>query len=347
MSAPMNLKLQHVTMRRNRGGGFRYYFRRRGQPLERLPDDPTSPEFMEAYKRLKEWMPQSAKSEEGTFAWLCDRYMDTSDFRSKAKATQTARRRIILTMTAEPLVRGKSGTFGEEKAKLFTSRYIEILRDRKETNPNAGNERLKVLSQIFKHALTQKLVDANPVRDVRRLTIPRGGHQTATDEEIAAYFAKHQEGPAHLAMTILTETGVRISDLRLLGRQHLKNGYLTFTTVKTGVLCELTVSAKLMTAIEACRGDMTFLKSESDQPFRSDKALSQRVAKWFRQAGIPTVTAHGVRKWLATRMAENGATEYELMAWFGWRDPKEARPYVTAANRRKLADKASARIANV
>jgi integrase len=85
---------------------------------------------------------------------------------------------------------------------------------------------------------------------------------------------------------------------------------------------------------------MTFLLSDAGKPFESDKALSQRVSKWFQQAGVPGITAHSVRKWLATKMAEDGATEYELMSWFGWRDPKEARPYVQAANRRKMAQAA-------
>jgi hypothetical protein len=40
-------------------------------------------------------------------------------------------------------------------------------------------------------------------------------------------------------------------------------------------------------------------------------------------------------------MAEQGATEYQLMASFGWSDPKEARPYVQAANRQKMAQEAS------
>ena len=42
----------------------------------------------------------------------------------------------------------------------------------------------------------------------------------------------------------------------------------------------------------------------------------------------------------AARAAENGATEFELMAIFGWRDPKMAAHYVQAANRKRLAAQA-------
>jgi hypothetical protein len=47
-------------------------------------------------------------------------------------------------------------------------------------------------------------------------------------------------------------------------------------------------------------------------------------------AGVnaPKQAAHGLRKVAATRAAENGATEFELMAIFGWTDPKMAAHYV-------------------
>lgn len=261
--------------------------------------------------------------------------MDSMAFTSKAEATRTARKRIILTILMEPLERGLPETFGDEKAKLIRRAHIEVLRDRKAGNPNAANERLKILMQVFKFGVSRDLVETNPVRDVERISIRTTGHDTATDEHIEAYLNKHTSGPARLAMLLLKHTGVRVSDLRLLGRQHIRKGLLVFETVKTGVLCELPIHPELQAALP--KTNMTFLLSEAGVPFQSDKALSQRVAKWFHQAGVKGITAHSVRKWRATKMAEAGATEYQLMASFGWRDPKEARPYVQAASRRRLA----------
>lgn len=339
----MRIRLQHVTVRRNKDGKLRYYFRRRGQPLAPLPDNPTTPEFMEAYQRLLSPAPPVT---EHSMAWLADRYMDSSDFTSKSPATRSARRRIIVTMMRERLHPKYPETFGMERLEEITPKHIGILRDRKADNPNAGNERLKVLSQMFKYSIAQEWRSDNPVRDVARLSIPRGGHDTATDEQIAAYEAKHHAGPARRAMVLLKAFGMRVSDLRILGPQHVKKGLLTFKTVKTGVLCELTIDSDAAAEIKECR-DLVFLVSDYATAFASDKALSQRISKWFRQAGIDGVTAHGVRKWRATKMAENGASEFELMAWFGWKDPKEARPYVQAANRRKLARSAGEKMQSV
>ena len=55
-----------------------------------------------------------------------------------------------------------------------------------------------------------------------------------------------------------------------------------------------------------------------------------------KAAGVPG-SAHGVRKLAATRMANDGATEAQLMAVFGWTDPKMAAHYTRTANRRRLA----------
>jgi integrase len=140
-------------------------------------------------------------------------------------------------------------------------------------------------------------------------------------------------------MMLLKGHGMRVSDLRLLGRRNRNGATLSFVTVKTGRLCEHPIDQDTLQAIHQFDGDV-WLLNEAGLPYASDKALSQRIAKWFRQAGVFGITAHSVRKWLATRFADKGATEYEMMAWFGWSDPKEARPYVQAANRRALSQSA-------
>ena len=64
-----------------------------------------------------------------------------------------------------------------------------------------------------------------------------------------------------------------------------------------------------------------------------------------RKAGVKK-SAHGVRKIAATRCADNGATEHQLMAIFGWKSPAMAQLYTRAANRRKLAREAAHLLVN-
>ncbi len=62
---------------------------------------------------------------------------------------------------------------------------------------------------------------------------------------------------------------------------------------------------------------------------------------WFRkrcdEAGLKHCSAHGLRKAGVTIGADNGATEHQLMAIYGWESPKQAALYTRKANRKKLA----------
>ena len=182
----VKIELPYVTARKNANGDMRYYFRRAGQPLARLPDDPRSSDFMEAYNRQLNHKPETDLTRKGSFAWLCDRYMDSPEFTGKAEATRKARRRIILTMVAEPIDPKFKETFGQEDFDRFGRKHITVLRNRKSAAPNAANERLKVLSQIFGYAVDQEWMDISPVSGVRRLAVATGGHRTATDSDLAS-----------------------------------------------------------------------------------------------------------------------------------------------------------------
>ncbi|MDF2995755.1 MAG: Integrase/recombinase [Xanthobacteraceae bacterium] len=52
-------------------------------------------------------------------------------------------------------------------------------------------------------------------------------------------------------------------------------------------------------------------------------------------------TAHGLRKAGATRAAENGATEKQLMALFGWTSGRMATHYTKKASQKRLAKEAA------
>ena len=122
-----------------------------------------------------------------------------------------------------------------------------------------------------------------------------------------------------------------------LGRQHVHNGCLSFTTKKTGTRVDLPVHPELQAVIDASpTGDLTFLINEIGRAF-----TPAGFGNWFRErcdeAGLEHCSAHGVRKGAATIAAEDGATTRELMALFGWLREKEAERYTRAADRKRLA----------
>ena len=66
-------------------------------------------------------------------------------------------------------------------------------------------------------------------------------------------------------------------------------------------ILELVLALHKMTAL-------TYIATEFGKPF-SIKRLGNRISDWFRQAGRDYLTAHSVRKGLATDVAHNEATD--------------------------------------
>jgi integrase len=93
---------------------------------------------------------------------------------------------------------------------------------------------------------------------------------------------------------------------------------------------------ELQASIDASpTGTTTFINGEKGGAFTKES-----FGNWFREvcneAGVQK-SAHGLRKAGATRAAENGATENELDAIFGWTGGGMAATYTRAANRKKLS----------
>ena len=82
-------------------------------------------------------------------------------------------------------------------------------------------------------------------------------------------------------------------------------------------------------------GDLSFIVGENGRPLTKE-SFGNEFRDACKKAGVPG-SAHGVRKLAATRMANNGATEAQLMAVFGWTDPKMAAHYTRTADRKRLA----------
>ncbi|MFZ3326332.1 MAG: tyrosine-type recombinase/integrase [Methylocella sp.] len=94
---------------------------------------------------------------------------------------------------------------------------------------------------------------------------------------------------------------------------------------------------ELQAAIDAgpC-GNLTFLVTAHGKPFTT-AGFGNRMRKWCDAAGLKDCSAHGLRKAGACIAAENGATEAQLMAIFGWSDPDMAVLYTKKARQKRIA----------
>lgn len=341
-----NIRLKYVTIDRSEGL-VRYYLRLPGQKKVRLPGKLGDPVFMSAYQaaiggiaipRRPDGTVAKGNSR-GTMAWLVDEYLRSATFKGLAPATQGARRNILKVMLR---------TAGDVRVADIGEEEIRAARDRRSETPAAANTFLKAMSHLFAFAIEYKHATKNPVDGVTRLSSKTTGHHTWTEAEINRFLDHYPVGTmAHLCLCIMLYTGVRVSDAAVMGRQHINKGWISFRAQKNRVEVDMPVAPELQRAIDAVRvsrkGHMHLLINEWDKPF-SVKGLGQRMRKWCDKIGLEHCSSHGVRKAGATIAADNGATEHELMATFGWNSPKQAALYTRKANRRRLAGSGAAKI---
>jgi integrase len=142
-----------------------------------------------------------------------------------------------------------------------------------------------------------------------------------------------------------------MGDAIALGRQHVKDGWLIYTQEKNRrrkpVKVETPIPAPLAAAIEACPSSpesLTFLTNEWGRPFNK-----RNFNNWFRKqvaaAGLPdTCVPHGLRN-RAAALWQNDCTPHEIAAVSGHASLKEVTRYTAAADRKRLAARAQAKVA--
>ena len=349
----MRIRLRHVLRDVDRYGVVRFYFRRhKGEKKIRLPDDENSPEFLARYHELRTGFPGVAAHAPvgrstlltGTFRWLVAEHLKSLTFKRLGSSTQVYRRQVLDSVCQEPVHHGAAETFATFPLDRLTLKSLRVLRDRKAGLPEAANYRVKVLRQLFRWAVDQDHMPANPAHDLTRIEHHTQGHHTWTPDEVARFERRHPVGvKARLALALLLWTGLRRSDVILLGKQHVRDGSFKLLLTKNRARKPVTVEAPLLPELQRiiatspC-GELTYLVNNYGRPF-----TVAGFGNWFRdrcvEAGVPG-RAHGLRKAGAATAAENGATPHQLMAIFGWLTLREAERYAREASRKRLANDA-------
>lgn len=347
-------RLRYVHEDIDRHGNVRVYFwRGKGHRRIRLRAPVGSPEFRRAYdaaliEDTASAPPQPegpAPAKQGTWRWLCQRYFTESQaFKRLNPRTRKVRRQILTGTFTEPIAPGDAMPFGDVLVQHFGTLAVKVLRDRKGDAIEAGNDRVKAIRQVFAWAIEAEVkgITGNPARDVAYVRAGGDGFHTWTRDEVGAYEKRHPSGTkARLALALLLYTGARRSDVVVMGPAGAKDGWLTFAEKKGAgrkpKLTRIPILPPLARELAAgATGSVAWLETAFGRPFTANG-----FGNWFRarcdEAGLPHCSAHGLRKAGATIAAENGATEHQLMAIYGWESTKQAAVYTRKANRKKLA----------
>lgn len=337
-----SFRLKYVVEDTDRHGNVRIYLRKPGERKIRLKREPGTQDFLEEYRAALAGQHTQEQAEptaierrgaKGSFKWLCEQYFASAEFKRLSARTQYVRRRILDSFCMKD---------GSKPFALMEPRHVRKRRDQNADRPEAANAIVKALRQLFSFAIEYDLATQNPAKDVPYIKSQSEGFHSWSMEELARFEDKHPVGTkARLALALLLYTGQRRSDVVRLGPHHVKEGWLTFTQAKNRARKPIKLSIPVLPELQDIidqteTGTPAFLITEFGKPFTANG-----FGNWFRkrcdEAGLPNCSAHGLRKAGAALAAENGATERQIMAIFGWSTMKEASRYTKAARQKVLA----------
>jgi integrase len=349
--------LKYVEEFTDRYGKVHRYFRRAGKRVP-LPGLPGSAEFMAAYQAAIDGITPpkieigALRNVPGTMHWLVTTYLSSSPFNALAPETQRTRRNILENVRKADGDKRIFVIVNGEPVMVLARHNLQAIVNKKSITPSAQRNLLNTLRAMFRWAVSEGKLPDDPTIGVTRQRLKKKteGYPTWTEAHIEQFIARHPLGTkAYLALMLLLDTGVRRGDAVQLGPQHIRrdllpkqpHGYLCIVQRKTGTLVEVPVTDALQVAIDATPSNhLTFLVTSHGQPF-TDAGFTN----WFRvrcnEAGLPNgLSAHGLRKACARRIAEQGGTAHEIAAVTGHTTLGEVQRYTQRADRRRLAARA-------
>lgn len=340
MSRKVRRQFPGASPYKDRHGKRRWRYRKKGISRE-LGTTYGSPEFIEKYEAAVaevEAPPGAAagKTIPRSISALIAEYYRSAEFLDLKSSTKTTYRGIIERFREE---------HGTKRVATLQRRHLRRILGAKSNTPSAANNLRDRLKALLDLAVDLEWRKDNPVTTIKPYKIRSKGFHTWTEEEIERYYEVHEFGTqAHTAMTLMLYTGAAKVDAVKLGRGNVKNGRLKYRRQKTednsDIVVDIPVHPELQRVIDNLSPDaFTFLETQSGKS-RSPNGLGNAMRKWCDAAKLSNCTSHGLRKAIARRLAEAGATPHEIMSVTGHATLAEVTRYTVGANRGNLADDA-------
>jgi integrase len=333
--------LPHLQRERTRHNRLVWYVRVGKGPRIRLRSEYGSQEFHAEYEAAVAGRPRGGKPSKtpGSLRWYWDAYRQSTSWTCLSLATRRQRENIFAHVLA------KSG--GTDVARIKRSDIVAG-RERRAHTPAQARNFLDAMRGFFGWLVEAEHLKSDPTAGVKNPKRPKNqGFPVWTEDDVAKYEARWPIGTKERVwLDVLLYTGLRRGDAVTLGRQHVRDGIATLRTEKSQGTVTLTLPILDVLAATLAAGpcgDLAFICGVNGKPYTKES-----FGNLFREAcdaaGVFGKSAHGLRKIGATRAADNGASESQLEAIFGWRGGAMASLYTRAANRKRLAIEAMSKL---
>lgn len=352
MVRPMKVEYAGLLWELLPSGNKRYRVRVEGDKNKKIPIHcgPGHDDFQRQYlaaRRGEKPEPLKVASDYAkpkSIGWLVNTYFEYLEARVKAKTTShktlKKKRNLLNRLLTDP-----------DRVMLIPQEKLLKMQDGMGATPAQADAFIEAIGVMYDWAIERKYLQNNPARGIKSIYIKGDGATPWKAADVKKFFEKHKRGSkAHVAISVLLWTGCRIEDLTVLGRSYecLIDGVeaLRWTPLKKGS-SEVTIPflkpLKEATRAPKVQGS-TYVLGPRARPYASGDSMSAMFKHWCREAGLNDLSAHGVRKGLAELLAEQGCSQYDIMAILGHSEAKTSEVYTRRVERWKLAKVALERV---
>ncbi len=322
----------NTTTKKNKRTGQvkRYYYHRRTG--ERLPDDPTSMEFLVTKARL-DAQPIAEAPAERTFKHLVEEYKKSEDFLELAPSTKSEYLRHIKYL--EPVL----GTF---LVRGLRPSHVAKLKQKYAATPTLAKAIGRTISILLGYAAYPlEWIPTNPLVQPKRNAAKRRsksvGQRPYEEAEIAMFRHKNPLGTrTRLAFEIALGTALRREDLCKVPATALDGETFAFVAGKNGELLSLPVTEAMREANRAYQATRAAaglppsrfaLSSESGSHLHK-RTISAEIEAACKAAGFASKQRlHALRFTAATRLFEVGVPYSTVQELTGHRMAEMAKKY--------------------
>jgi integrase len=211
------------------------------------------------------------------------------------------------------------------------------LQSKYKDRPAMANLMTRIASIALSYAVDLDILPANPIAGMKNLKI--GSFQRWEPDEVR-FVIGLGDRRISTAVALAWYTGQRESDILNMRWRDIKDGYLTVVQSKTGSELKIKLHPDLVSLLDSIRGETI----ESHYIVSGDKPMSGDAFRTaFRRKLAPLgfhKTFHGIRKGVASSLAENGSSLKEIAAILGHKSIKMAAYYSEQASGKKLVENA-------
>jgi integrase len=282
--------------------------------------------------------PKAKAPATNTLGWLRRIYLESPDFAALAPSSQKYYRILLNYLDGirhMPVPEVELGHIAHIRDKLAVDR------------PGMANLFVGVCSALFKWAkLRGHRKGENPAHGIPKLEL---GERGAWPEWALLKAESEMQGPTRLAFMLALHTGQRQGDVIAMTWSQYDGAGIALRQGKTAVDLYIPATPALKVTLDDAREARTAVQIVAG-PKGAYSLQGFRYA-WdceMKRIGLhgKGLLFHGLRHTAATRLAEAGCSEREIMAITGHKSAATVSRYVRLANQRKMASSAIVKLAD-